>query len=497
MRNLDPGKLSSALAENMRYLENILNTVFNFNHDILSNVGADDHHAKYLDSEVDTIVATHTANASAHHAKYLDSEVDAIVATHAAVVAAHHAKYTDAEAVTAMGVKADANPLNHDQGAGHAAPIATHAAIVAAHHAKYTDAEVTTVIDADTGLFLVDGSRTVTGALIIDEGGTAQAVFNMGDVDGSDDGAFWHFTKRPSDHANANRLQFSEYNGTSWSDWLHVNPGGSAVFDRTVAFNEASAAFPNAFETDVNTGFYRVGADRFGITAGGLLIASFENYGGSNASIRLLNGTESRPAFTFISDPDTGVRRFGADELGLVAAGADRMIIGTYGVKVEGGHLLPRVDNVVQVGSSSLRYVNVWAVDGSINTSDEDEKRDLKPLAFDARAFVHAVEPIQYKHKDGGVRWHVGFGAQQVADSMAAHAVDFGAFIDPSHGKDRTDPQDEVEGENGNPGPLGLRYHELIPVLWQAWKETDTELQLLKERVERLETALSNLTGRR
>ncbi len=97
MRNLDPGKLSSALAENMRYLENVLNQTFNFDHAILSNIGTDDHHVAYTDAEVDTIVATHTAIGGAHHVKYTDAEVDTIVATHTAVVAAHHAKYTDAE----------------------------------------------------------------------------------------------------------------------------------------------------------------------------------------------------------------------------------------------------------------------------------------------------------------------------------------------------------------------------------------------------------------
>ena len=79
MRNLDPGKLSSALTENMRYLENILNQTFNFDHDILSNVGIDDHHVKYTDAEVDTIVATHDAITSAHHTKYTDAEAIAAV----------------------------------------------------------------------------------------------------------------------------------------------------------------------------------------------------------------------------------------------------------------------------------------------------------------------------------------------------------------------------------------------------------------------------------
>ena len=41
-------------------------------------------------------------------------EIDTSIAIHAAIAAAHHAKYTDAEAVTAMGVKGDANPLHHD-----------------------------------------------------------------------------------------------------------------------------------------------------------------------------------------------------------------------------------------------------------------------------------------------------------------------------------------------------------------------------------------------
>ena len=72
LRNVDARQLSRALDENMRYLETLLNKTFNFDHTILANVTADQ----------------------------------------------HHVKYTDGEAVSAMGTKADDNPLNHDQGAG-------------------------------------------------------------------------------------------------------------------------------------------------------------------------------------------------------------------------------------------------------------------------------------------------------------------------------------------------------------------------------------------
>ncbi len=140
MRVSDPTQLARALDENMRYLERLLNATFEMDHTRLSNVTAGQHHVKYTDAEVDAIVATHDAIVDAHHVKYTDAEVDAIVATHDAIVDAHHAKYTDgevdtivathdaiasahhakyldSEAVTAMGVKGDANPLNHDQGA--------------------------------------------------------------------------------------------------------------------------------------------------------------------------------------------------------------------------------------------------------------------------------------------------------------------------------------------------------------------------------------------
>jgi len=96
------------------------------------------------------------------------ADVDADIVTHAAITDAHHAKYTDAEAVTAMGVKGDGNPLNHDiyetsdveavitaelvngQSIDNAIDslITTHAADDDAHHVKYTDAEATTQADA-------------------------------------------------------------------------------------------------------------------------------------------------------------------------------------------------------------------------------------------------------------------------------------------------------------------------------------------------------------
>ena len=55
-------------------------------------------------------IATHAEDNDAHHAVFTTTEHTSIGDN-----APHHAKYTDEEAVTAMGEKADDNPLNHDK----------------------------------------------------------------------------------------------------------------------------------------------------------------------------------------------------------------------------------------------------------------------------------------------------------------------------------------------------------------------------------------------
>ncbi len=64
-------------------------------------------------------------------------------ATHSG--SAHHTKYTDGEAVTAMGVKGDANPLNHDKAVNAVSSVFGRTAAVVAAPGDYTAAQVTNV----------------------------------------------------------------------------------------------------------------------------------------------------------------------------------------------------------------------------------------------------------------------------------------------------------------------------------------------------------------
>jgi hypothetical protein len=205
------------------------------------------------------------------------------------------------------------------------------------------------------------------------------------------------------------------------------------------------------------------------------------------------DGLAAFPTYTFTSDPDTGMFLFDTNELGFATAALNRFLIGSYGMKVDFGlDILPRSDNSSQLGQSGLRYIDVWAVDGSINTSDESTKKFVKPLQFEAREFAHRVQAIQFKRKDGGKRWHVGWSAQAIKGAMDKQGTEWAAFVDPSHGPPRgrkiEGPDDDRFG-----GALGLRPQELVPVLWDAWKETDDDVIGLKAEVIELRAEIEAL----
>lgn len=146
--------------------------------------------------------------------------------------------------------------------------------------------------------------------------------------------------------------------------------GGADIFTITSAgisgsialglFGDGTAAVPSiSFTLDPNTGLYRIGSDRLGISAGGVKVADFSNgasgnilLGGSSSanssfavnnladtvnyfSIRgdgqaeFIDGTAAIPSISFLSDVDTGMYRVSADTIAFSAAGINRVVFNT------------------------------------------------------------------------------------------------------------------------------------------------------------------------
>ena len=98
---------------------------------------------------------------------------------------------------------------------------------------------------------------------------------------------------------------------------------------------------------------------------------------------------------------------------------------------VAGYEILPDADNVHSLGFTGQRWSEVYAANGTINTSDEREKEMIECVP---KAWIDAWSEVQYarfKFKDAvakkgedKARWHVGLIAQRVKEVFERHGID-------------------------------------------------------------------------
>ena len=128
------------------------------------------------------------------------------------------------------------------------------------------------------------------------------------------------------------------------------------------------------------------------------------------------------------------------------------------------GEIRPASDNNHSIGRSNRRYITYFGVNGSINTSDKNEKNTIidSDLGLD---FINKLKPISYKwNKDDG-KTHYGLIAQDLEEtltSLGKTIADFGGIY----------KEDE--------SPMGLGYSELIAPLIKAVQELSAEVAALK-----------------
>jgi hypothetical protein len=62
---------------------------------------------------------------------------------------------------------------------------------------------------------------------------------------------------------------------------------------------------------------------------------------------------------------------------------------GNYRI-ISDGSFVPSFDNGWELGTPSVRWMDVWAADGTINTSDARDKKNIRPLNYGFKG-NHAV----------------------------------------------------------------------------------------------------------
>lgn len=112
------------------------------------------------------------------------------------------------------------------------------------------------------------------------------------------------------------------------------------------------------------------------------------------------------------------------------------------------GDFYPGTNNTYKIGISGARWTEVFATNGTINTSDEREKTEIitSDLGLD---FINSLAPVSFRWREGDKKKHYGLIAQQVKKVL--EGKEFGGLY---------------EGES-----MGLAYTDLIGPIIKAIQE--------------------------
>ena len=251
-----------------------------------------------------------------------------------------------------------------------------------------------------------------------------------------DEGEATRFSGLPPD---AQVLAAGEDGQTNRLDGLQIAPATQAVQARQVRLETLGS--------DTILGQANVAA-RFGLARNS---ATFD----AALLAGSLNG--NGPFLSAVDGETTTATSF---ELNFRGAAAISMTTGAVSVN---NILRPSTDNTRTLGSPSNRWTIVYATTGTINTSDGQEKTDIRSLTQKERAVAAAIkikigifqwhDAIELKGIDGA-RLHVGVIAQDVQEAFEAEGLDPWRYAMLC--------ADDILDEDGEPlRRLGVRYDQL------------------------------------
>ena len=190
----------------------------------------------------------------------------------------------------------------------------------------------------------------------------------------------------------------------------------------------------------------------------------------SNGNYTLQSGGTTEGFLGVKTSTKSGIGGFnGSEAINLWANGAARIRM------TAGGNWQPEADNTQNLGVGPFRWAQVFAGTGTINTSDERNKQDIRDVTAAEKAVAKRLRKMMraYRFKDAvaakgdGARWHFGIMAQQAAQAFEAEGLDPLAY-----GVICYDEWAEETDGNGNVIPAGnlwgIRYDELLAFIVAA-----------------------------
>ena len=155
----------------------------------------------------------------------------------------------------------------------------------------------------------------------------------------------------------------------------------------------------------------------------------------------------------YIGTGNSGDLYIGNDDTGFMFAGGSDAILPTNQTSLR--------DNAIDLGSSSYRFDDIYATNGTIQTSDRNEKQDIEELTEAEQRVAVAAKGLLRKfkwksavaEKGEAARTHFGIIAQDLQAAFAAEGLDSGdyaMFISSTWWEHQVEvPAVEADEENG------------------------------------------------
>lgn len=158
----------------------------------------------------------------------------------------------------------------------------------------------------------------------------------------------------------------------------------------------------------------------------------------------------------------------------------------------------PLTNNAQDIGSTTRRWTAVYAANGTINTSDERLKENIKPLQYGLNEILQ-LQPVSFKWKEEKKdNYIIPSEKREIKLGLIAQEVQ---KIIPDVILDK---QWYVDGENPEKGlqqldadRLGISYSELIPVTIKAIQEQQHEINEIKATNASLEKLIKQLENKK
>ena len=277
-------------------------------------------------------------------------------------------------------------------------------------------------------------------------------------------------------------------------DGVTLKDGDVTIADKIIHDGDTNTAirFPSADTVAFETG----GSERARFDSNGHLLVSKTSTGIGTVGAELkssgeLLATVSGDACVFLnrtsSDGDIIDLRKDGSSIGKIGINSNFFIAdpnGGTGLKIVGNNIIPcngsgaNADNDKDLGEASTRFIDIFATNSSIQTSDQNEKQDLASVTSKELNVAKKLSTLfkTYRWKDAvekkgdKARTHTGIVAQDIQSAFSAEGLDaskYGLFTSDTWTND--DGKEQTR--------LGVRYPELFSFIFSSIEARLTALE--------------------